>query len=160
MADVYGIQPEDVSAEMPGLFSVGFTQATRPTLATVTSWITDADAFVDTVVTLVTTVNPDLADAASRLARRYIISDVKARVLEASANLSATDIAALRQSNPASTLLTQLEALATSEIAAQLQALQEAELAGPRVAVSPTTAPRDLLIDDIDLDPHLGGGRF
>lgn len=161
MSDVYGVTPEDVSAEMPGLFSVGFTQASRPTRATVIGWITDADAYIDTQVTQVTTVNPDLADAASRLARRWIITDVKDRVREAATNLSPADLVALRQTSPASALLVQIQALASSEIAAQLAALEEATLSGPRLAITmggltSGVPARDLVINDADLDGDRG----
>lgn len=164
MADVYGVTPEDVSAEMPGLFPVGFTQAgPKPLRATVIGWITEADAFIDSQVTQVTAINPDLADAASRLARRYIIADVVARVYRAvyAGSASPADIAALVASTGGAMLLTQLQALATSEITAQLAALEEATLAGPRLAASmggPSASipARDLVIDDADLDGDRG----
>jgi hypothetical protein len=157
MADsvgVYGVSAADIAAELLTLFPVGFTQAQRPSLATVEGWIADADAYVDTVVMQVVAVNEDLTDAATRLARRWVISDVKDRVREAATNLSAADIVALRQTSAAKTILDQLMGLATSEIAAELAKLKEAQLESPRVGMNPTTAQRPLLVDDCDLDPR------
>lgn len=153
MADVYGVLPSDVASELLGLFPVGFTQAGKPSLALVTTWISDADAYIDTVVRQVTAVNADLSEPASRLARRWIISDVTNRIREAATNLSAADLVALRQTSPATALLAQINGLATSEIAADMAALAEAQLAGPRLAIAPSGLPtRSLLIDDDDLD--------
>jgi hypothetical protein len=151
----YGVTAADVAAELPGLFVVGFTQATKPSEAMITAWIGDADAFIDTVVTQVVAVNADLADAAARLARRYVLNDVIARVYRAvyAGKASPADIAALTASVDGKTILGQLQALATSEIAAQLAKLEESALGGPKIGVSTTGLPtRALLISDDDLD--------
>ena len=37
MAEVYGVTPADIAAELPGLFPGGFSVSTKPTLAQVTS---------------------------------------------------------------------------------------------------------------------------
>jgi hypothetical protein len=161
MADVYGVLAADVAAELPGLFAVGFTQATKPTLATVTAWITDADTFIDTVVQAVIAVVPDYAETASKLAKRYVIDAVVARIYRATyaGRAAPADIAALGDGGES--ILTQLRALPTqaAELTDLLLAAEAA--AATKVAVPYTTPERDLIIDTVDLDPNSGyRGRF
>jgi hypothetical protein len=163
MANAYGVSAADIAAELPSLFSVGFTQATKPTAATVEAWITDADTFIDTVVAAVTAVVPEYTETASRLAKRYILDEVVVRVYRAvyAGKAAPADIAALVKDLGGATILKQIQelpALAASLTAAATEALEASQ---PAVAVPYITAPRDLLIDDTDLDPHSGfRGRF
>lgn len=157
MADIYGVTPEDVAAEMPVLFKTGtFTAADRPNRDTVIGWISDADTFIDLVVIDVTGVAPQVADKAARLAKRYIIANVKDRVIEAvsiGSRMTVSDLTLLRQNSSAKELLQAIRDLGE-------QAVGTGD-AAPRVAVPYTTAPRDLLIDTTDLDPNSGlRGRF
>jgi hypothetical protein len=145
MADVYGVLAADVAAELPGLFAVGFTQATKPTLATVT----------------VIAVVPDYAETASKLAKRYVIDAVVARIYRATyaGRAAPADIAALGDGGES--ILTQLRALPTqaAELTDLLLAAEAA--AATKVAVPYTTPERDLIIDTVDLDPNSGyRGRF
>lgn len=84
MADVYAVTPEDVSAELPGLFPVGFTQATKPTRAQVIGWISRADIRVSVAAQQLEESSPDVyAQAVPGLATEYIIASVKGKVLQA-----------------------------------------------------------------------------
>lgn len=164
---VYGVSAVDIAAELPGLFPNGFTQVTKPSMSIVEGWIADADAYIDSVISsLVTTTPPTLVDqvlgAATRLAKRYVIGDVVARIYRAiyAGKASPADIANLSTEAGGKTVLDQITSLTTQIIIANEQAQEVAGQLESRVRVSPSAAPRDLLIDDIDLDPHFGGGRF
>jgi hypothetical protein len=66
MADVYGVTPADIAAELPGIFLGGFSVSTKPTDAQVTSLITAADL---TVAISVQDASGTLPTAGDRLAR-------------------------------------------------------------------------------------------
>src|SRR3954464_7835410 len=104
---IYGVTVTDIAAELPGVVPGGsFTQVTRPSLETVTSWITDADTFIDSVIRdALARIDvagaledaPGTTDRFTALAKRYVVSDVVARVLRASyaGKATAADLTAL-----------------------------------------------------------------
>lgn len=161
MAGVYGVEPTDIEAEVPGLFPSGFTQSTKPTLATVTSWITDADAYVDAVVSDASSRVqqaatdsdvedvPDIIARLSPLARRYVIADVLARLYRAvyAGKASPADIAAMLGDLSGTALLTQMETLVQQAIDIIVK-----PPVGPVIGISATIPTRSLLITDDDLD--------
>jgi hypothetical protein len=83
MADIYGVVPADVIAELPELFPQGFATPARPTDAQVVEWISTADATISLRVYAVTGTWPDPTDKAAPIARQYIISWVKGKVMQA-----------------------------------------------------------------------------
>lgn len=83
MADVYGVTHADISAELPELFPTGFSAATRPTATKVTEWISTADTVVYLRVFAVTEVEPLVSDKAALIAKQYIVSWVKGKVMQA-----------------------------------------------------------------------------
>lgn len=155
MADTYGVTAADVAAELPGPFPGGFTVATRPTAAQVTSFITTADTLAQLRVEDVTGIAPQSTDKAAVLARQYIIEWVKAKVLSivyAGNDPVAISAAVKPYSDLAASLLESIAALAE-------QAVGTGEAAS-RIAVSGvSTAPtvtREMVIDDTDLDAGSG----
>jgi hypothetical protein len=156
VSDVYGVSAADIAAEVPGLFQFGFTQVTKPNLTTVTSWISDADAYIDGVVVDATTKAPEIADRIAQLPRRYIIDTVLVRIYRAAfAGRNPADIAALVDGFNPGAIVEQITALVIEAVA--LETLAESRT----VSVPYTTASRDLLIDTPDLDPNSGlRGRF
>lgn len=82
MADVYGVTPADIAAELPGMYPGGFTANTKPTLATVTTLISEADTIAQLRIQKVTgEAAADPAAKSAPLARRYIKASVKAEVV-------------------------------------------------------------------------------
>lgn len=82
--DSYGVTPSDVSAELPGLFPVGFTQSTKPTFAQVTEWISRADTRVTVAAARLEDSAPnDFGEAVPAMAKDYIVEFVKGKVLQA-----------------------------------------------------------------------------
>lgn len=154
MAGVYGVEPADVAAELPGLFPVGFTQVTPVKLAQVTTWINDADTYIDTVVSDVVTQAPGLADTASQLAKRYIIDEVILRVYRANyaGKVSPAVLVDLTEGLGGAGILERLQVLLTAALAVEASAA----LLESRVLVSYEEAPRSLVVDTTDLDPDSG----
>lgn len=81
MADVYGVTPADIAAELPGMFAGGFSANTKPSLATVTTLISEADAIAALRVAKATGQAADPAAKGATLAKRFIKSWVKAEVV-------------------------------------------------------------------------------
>jgi hypothetical protein len=162
MAGIYGVTAADVEAELPGLVPVGFTQATKPSLDTVTLWIADADTFIDSVIRDALAridaagaldAAPGTTDRFTQFAKRYIVADVVARVLRATyaGKANAADLTALLASYGGASVLAQIEAEVTQAIENIITPPSV-----PEVAVPYTTAPRSLIVDDTDLDPNSG----
>lgn len=156
MPDVYGVTPDDVAAELPGLFPGGFGAGTKPTAAQVTSLITTADTIVGLRILDATGTAGQSTDKASVLAERYIIEWVKGQVLRI-VYTGADPVALSAAVDPYVKLAVSI--LESIDIMAE-QAVGTGE-AAPRVLVSGTaTVPvvsRDMVIDDVDLDA--GSGR-
>src|SRR5688500_503366 len=84
MPDTYAVSPDAVAAELPALFGVvGFSEPTKVTKATVTSWISAADVIATLHVQRAAAVVPASTDQAAPLARRYVIAFVKGQVMRA-----------------------------------------------------------------------------
>jgi hypothetical protein len=160
---IYGVAVTDIAAELPGVVPGGvFTQATKPSQATVTLWIADADTFVDSVIRdALARIDaagaledaPGTTDRLTALAKRYIVNDVVARVLRATYAGKATsaDLTALLASYGGASVLTQIEAEVTQAIENVITPPSV-----PEVAVPYTTPPRELIVTDTDLDPNSG----
>jgi hypothetical protein len=153
MADTYGVTPADVAAELPGLFPGGFTVNTVPTLAQVTTWISVADLTVTIAVQDVAAALPAAGDRIAPLAKRVIIETVKAQVLRVVyAALSPQDIAA--GAKP-------YQDLAAGTMAAIAALGAQAAGAGDPVnkvrASTPGDLTRDLIVQDVDLNPGPAG---
>lgn len=145
--DTYGVTPADVAAELPGLFPGGFTVATKPTLAQVTSMITTADTVVGLRVLDITGTNPAAEDKAAVLAKRYIIDWVKAQVLRivyTGNDPIQVDAAAKPYADLARATLESIELLGE-------QAAGPGD-AAPRIAYSTNPADRELLVTDEQLN--------
>lgn len=149
MADTYGVVATDVSAELPGLFTGGFTQATKPSLAEVTRWITTADVAIGLVVKDVTGTTPLVSDKAAVLAKEYVIAWVKAKVMAAvyAGKVDPTAMAGILQSAYGAAKDIRLSLI---EMGTQAAGTGEAS---PRLAVPYTTPQRCLIVEDSDLDP-------
>jgi hypothetical protein len=81
VADVYGVTAADVAAELPGMYPTGFSGATKPTLTTVNTLISEADAIISLRVQKATgEAAADPAAKSAPLARRFIKSWVKGEV--------------------------------------------------------------------------------
>lgn len=81
--DTYGVTPLDISAELPGLFASGFTQATKPTIDQVRSWISRSDTRVSVAAAQLEDAAPsEFANAVPAMAKDYIIEFVKGKVLQ------------------------------------------------------------------------------
>lgn len=81
MPNTYAVTPEDVAAELRGVFKDGFSQVSNPKLDQVVSFIADADAIVTLHLTSALGTAPTPSDANARLAVRYILDAVKAQVI-------------------------------------------------------------------------------
>lgn len=81
MEDTYGVIPGDIAAQLPRLFEDGFAETTKPSLAVVTGFISDADAVATLTIQRATGKMPTASDDAARLARRYIVDSVVGRVI-------------------------------------------------------------------------------
>ena len=145
--DIYGVTPEDIAGELPGLFPGGFTVATKPTLAQVTSLITTADTIVAMKVQDITGTTPAAADKAAVLAKRYIIEWVKAQVIRIV--YAGNDPVQVQQA--AAAYETNAKETGSALLALGSQAAGTGD-AAPRVAVPYTTPQRELLIRDEQLD--------
>lgn len=120
MADTYGVIPEDIAAELPGLFRDGFAVSTTPTVDQVAGFISDADVVVALAVARMVTAEPTLAAAAAPLARRYIKNKVKAEVMRIVWTGNAPDVVASATrpyDDGAGDMLVQIDALKPAESA-------------------------------------------
>jgi hypothetical protein len=81
VADIYGVTPQDIADELPGVYPAGFSVATKPPLAKVTSLISTADAIAALRVTKATDAPPSAAAAGAVVPRRFIIAWTAAKVL-------------------------------------------------------------------------------
>lgn len=148
MADTYGVTPADIAAELPGLFPGGFTAGTVPTLAQVTSLISDADLRVTIAVQNASGAVPAATDRLARLAKRAIVERVKGQVIRIVYTGNApADVAAAAKpyEDLAKDYLASLTDLET----------QAAGVGDPpnRMITSSTIPERDLLLDDAVLGP-------
>jgi hypothetical protein len=143
---IYGVTPEQVAAELPGLFPQGFDVGTLPTAAQVLSYIETADALISMNVQDVTGVAPQLADKAALLAKEYIIARAVARVLAVvyAGRIGAGDV------SPAAGYFAASEELRKGILALGEQAVGLGTV-GPAIGVS-MPADRELLICNADLD--------
>lgn len=160
MADTYGVVHGDIAAELPGLFPSGFSGATKPTAAQVTSFITTADTVVGLRVQDSTGTTPDVTDRAAALAQRYIIEATKAQVMRVvyTGNDPVQVKAAVEPYEKlAESILASIDAMGE-------QAAGIGEAASRVVVSTPYTVPtvyREMVINDDDLDAGSGlRGRF
>lgn len=93
MADVYGVLPQDIAAELPGIFPAGFSATSTPTEAQVASMITTADTMIGLRVFNATGVDADPADPAAVIAVRYIVEWTKALVIRIAYSGRGSDVA-------------------------------------------------------------------
>ncbi|HEY7195522.1 MAG TPA: hypothetical protein VH439_17395 [Gemmatimonadales bacterium] len=84
MANHYGITPDVIAGELPGLFPDGFTVSTKPTEAIVTAIIAREDAIAYIAAKWIEEIDddPDLAAAVTAMATNYVIWATKWHVLE------------------------------------------------------------------------------
>lgn len=147
MADVYGVTPEDIAAELRGLFPHSFDIDTIPTEAQVIDFISTADDIVRLHLIDTTGGVPALTDAAARLAKTYIRAWVVAqvmRVVYAGNDASAVDLASRPYSDTAKMVLKELDDMG-------LQAIGTGA-ASAQVAVAYTLPNRELMVTDDELD--------
>lgn len=105
--DWFGVTPDLIAAELPGIFPDGFTATSIPSDAQVASMITTADTIVALRVTAVTGDDPVEDDPANAIAVRYIIEWVKSLVLRIAYSGRGIDVAAAA-AKPYSDLAAQL----------------------------------------------------
>ena len=154
MADTYGVLPIDIAAELPFVFKTGdVTQADIPNRARVTEWISRADARAYLVAENIINAAPSLTDKAVPMAKEFIVQYVKAKVL--AAIYAGNDPAAY------ATIVASAYGDAKNALQTLIDLGTQIEGAGgssPRLAISLATVAtsRDLLVEDIDLDPHFG----
>lgn len=147
MPDVYGVVHGDVSAEVPGLFPVGFTAETVPTADQVTGWISTYDTIAELRVRDVAGSNPAAGDKASVLAKRYIIEATKAEVIRTvyiGNDVERVEQAVRPHAASARAFLAELESMGS-------QAVGTGE-ASSRVRTESSTSQRGLLVTDEQLD--------
>jgi len=152
VADIYGVAPQNVASELPGLFPGGFLTTSVPSAATVVNWISTADTIVSLYVTDITGVSPAASDKAAILAKRYIIEWTKGQVIRTvytGNDVARVEAAAAPYAVSAKALLGALEQMGA-------QAVGTGE-ASPRVQVSSLLPGRDLVIRDAMLES--GNGR-
>jgi hypothetical protein len=159
VADTYGVVHGDVSAELPGLFSGGFTANTKPAATQVTSLISTADTIITLKVLDVAGSTPSVTDKASALAKRYIVEWVKAQVVRIA--YVGNDATAVKQA------VDPYETNAAAMMAAIEQLGAQAEGDGTAVASrirtgdqSRTTTQRALVVDDTQLDSGTARARL
>jgi hypothetical protein len=153
MADVYGVTPADIAAELSGIMPDGFAVSTLPTLGQVTSFITAMDLAVAVAVQNASGAVPSATDRLAPLAKRVIIDRVKAlviRVVYGGNDIERVDAAAAPYERSAAVALKSITDLET-------QAAGAGEPAN-RV-ISSATPTRELLVtdDDLGLPPHRAG---
>lgn len=93
MPGVYGVNPRDIAAELPGIFPSGFSSTSIPTEAQVASMITTADTMIGLRVLDITGEDPDPDADVAAIAVRYIIEWVKALVIRIAYSGRGPDIA-------------------------------------------------------------------
>lgn len=146
MSDLYGVQPDDIAAELRGLFPTGFDIDTTPTEAQVIDFISTADDIVRLRLVDITGGIPAVSDAAVRLAKTFIKNWVKSEVVKvvyAGQDPLAVQAAAKTYADNADTVITALTEMGS-------QAIGTGE-ASPQVSVAFTVPPRDLLVEDSEL---------
>lgn len=149
MATTFGVTHADVGRALPGLFALGFSDTTKPTLLQVEEWIATADALVTSRLTRVAGAVPDDDDPGAGLARQYVILWTLAMVMRAvygGNDPQAVAAAANQYAIPAKEILAELLELGT-------QATGTGTVF-TRVLGTDSSLERDFLIDDSDL-----GGR-
>lgn len=147
MPDIYGVQPDDIAAELRGLFPNGFDVDTVPTEAQVIEWISTADDIVRLHLVDSTGGVPAITDAAARLAKTFIRAWVTAqvvRVVYTGNDASAVAQASQPYSDTAKMVLKELDEMG-------FQAIGTGE-ASPQVAVAYTLPDRELMVTDDELD--------
>ncbi len=91
MADIYGVLPSDVAAELPGLYPDGFSTtssvvATAPTSAQVAAFISIADTMLVLDLERITGAVPAVTDTAAVLVKRAIVDWAIMQVLRVAYN--------------------------------------------------------------------------
>jgi hypothetical protein len=153
MADTYQVTPATIAGELPGLFPNGFTQVTKPNVQQVTDFISVADLMVSIAVENASAEPPDASDRLAALARRIVIDKVKAMVLRVVyAALAPADIDSATKP---------YEDLAQGALASIIALGAQAAGAGEPVNKVRTSTPgdlvRDLVVQDVDLNPGPAG---
>ncbi|MDP9202283.1 MAG: hypothetical protein M3P26_10200, partial [Gemmatimonadota bacterium] len=141
------VQPDDIAAELRGLFLTGFDVDSIPTEAQVIEWISTADDIVRLHLVDITGGTPAVTDAAARLAKTYIRAWVVAQVLRvvySGQDSLAVDQASRPYSDTAKLVLKELDTMG-------LQAIGTGE-ASALVAVAYTLPDRELAVTDDELD--------
>ena len=147
MPDTYGVTPADVSAELKGLYPLGFSAATVPTDAQVTEWISTADDIVRLHLIDETGQVPAVSDAAARLAKTFIKEWVKAQVIRnayAGQDPTSVETAAKPYADNAKTILGELDEMGSQAVGTGAES--------PQIAVAYTLPDRDLIVTDDELD--------
>jgi hypothetical protein len=84
VADLYGITPADIAAELPGLFPNGFSAGTRPKDTDVAKLITTADTIARLRIAKATQVAANAVDPtamSAEVAKRFIKDWVEAKIV-------------------------------------------------------------------------------
>jgi hypothetical protein len=146
LPDIYGVLPDEVAAELRGLFPANFDVDTVPTEAQVIDWISTADSVVALHLVDSAGQQPALTDAAARIVKTYIRNWVKAEVVKtvyAGQDPLAIKTAAGAYSDTADMLLTELDQMGSQAVGTGLESA--------RVAVAYTVPDRDLVVTDDEL---------
>lgn len=155
MPDVYGVLPDDVAAELRGLFPSGFDVDTNPTEAMVIGWISTADQIVSLRIVDITGGVPVVTDAAAPLAKTFIKEWVKTQVIRA-VYVGQDPVALVSivksYSDNAVAILKSFD-----DMGSQLVGVGTA---APRTAVAYTVPDRGLMVtdDELDFGPASPGG--
>lgn len=146
MADIYGVVPDDIAAELRGLFPFGFDVDTVPTDAQVTAWISVADTIVSLHLIDSAGQQPALTDAAASLVQSYIREWVKNQVIRTVyAGQDAVQVAQASKpySDSAKEILAALDEMGSQAVGLGTES--------PRIGVAYTLPQRDLLVTDDEM---------
>jgi hypothetical protein len=146
VADVYGIVPADIEAELTALFPAGFTPTTKPTAGQVASFIAQEDLKVAIAVQNASGTVPSSSDRLAPLAKMVIVYRVVARVLRI--------VYAAQAPERVDAAASPYDALARDAQKSITDLQTQATGVGdpPNRVVSSSTVPeRDLLVSDDDL---------
>lgn len=156
MPDTYGVLPSAIAGELPGLFNLGFSPTTRPSVDQVTSLITTADTIVTLQVQTSAGALPAMSDRATPLAQRYIIEYVKAQVVRIV--YSANDPAQVKAAADAYSMAAADAMNAIIAMGAQAAGAQPEP--DSRVGVPSGLPDRCLVVNDCDLGRDVFRSRF
>lgn len=157
MSGLYGVSPVDISNELPGLFSAGFSTSTKPTAATVQSLIDAADTIAQLEVTEAIGKEPNSFSPGAVLAVKYVKEQVKAQIIRmiyAGNDPRDLAMATAPYDQIAETYRTAIQRLGTQG---------STDLGVPVPRVRGQSSERDLLFEDTSLGaftrPATGGAR-